>query len=201
VEVRSAFSSRLGAEAGFSLIELMLVVSLLVVVLTAVISLLETTTRLAPREQERSIAIRDAQVGLDRMVRDLRHTYRVIATTDSSMEVLMTVRRVNAAGQTVYEDRHVLYRCNVPHPTNADRRRCVKVEAAAAAALPAISTGEVVIDRVLPGGVFTFSPGPLAPRYVTARVTVPAAGERADGFAHSFTLDDGFYLRNTALAE
>jgi hypothetical protein len=117
------------------------------------------------------------------------------------MEVLTTVRGVNGAGQEVHQDRHVLYRCNVPHPTDAARRRCVKVEAAVGAALPAIASGQVVVDRLSASSVFTFSPSPLAPTYVKARVVVPAAGERADGFAHSVTLDDGFYIRNASLSE
>jgi hypothetical protein len=77
----------------------------------------------------------------------------------------------------------------------------VKVEAAVGASLPAVSTGQVVVDRVLDPGVFTFSPSPLAPTYVTVRIVVPAAGERADGHAHRVTLDDGFYIRNASLAE
>lgn len=188
-------------ERGVSLVELVLVAALLAVVLTAVLSLVESTTALAPRETERSHAIREAQVGLARMVRDLRGSHRVLATSDSSMEVLTTVRRLNAGGQEVHEDRHVLYRCNVPHPTDATRRRCVRIEVAVGAALPAISTGQVVIDRLLESTVFTFSPSPLAPTYVKARVVLPAAGERADGFAHSVTLDDGFYIRNASLSE
>lgn len=187
-------------EAGFSLIELMLVVSLLVVVLTAVLSLAERSTALAPRELERSHVIREGQVGLERMVRDLRGAYRVLATTPSSMEVLATATRT-VSGAQVQQDRHILYRCNVPHPTAAGQRRCVKVEAALGTALPALSSGQVVVDRLTRTDVFTFSPSPLAPNYVTAKVVLPAAGERADGFAYNVTLDDGFYLRNVSLSE
>lgn len=173
-------------ETGFTLIEQLVTMVVLVVVLGAVLALFETTAKIAPRDQERAHSIRDAQVGLDRMGRELRQAYAVNAATPNLLDVNVTIR-----GQS----RRVLYDCNRP--------RCVRRQGAPGADLSGLG-GEVVIDRLLNGvsgePVFTYSPpGAFPPAHVEARVRVPAAGERADGHPHSVVLDDGLALRNISL--
>lgn len=189
-------------ERGFALTELLVVAALLGIVLVAVLSLLDATIRVEARDQERAHVIREAQVGLDRMTRELRQAYRVEAAGPSYVTVLARL-----GGQ----DKQVHYRCDRPHPDSAANphddayRRCRRVEALVGAGLPAIDTGPLVIDRVLngaagaPNPVFTFSPSAIAPNYVTARVEVPARGERAEGLEHTVVLDDGMFMRNLRL--
>ena len=64
-----------GEEAGYSLIELMIVASMMVVVLGAVLSLGDAAQRSTPKDLERAHAIRDTQVGLHRMTRELRQAH------------------------------------------------------------------------------------------------------------------------------
>lgn len=189
-------------EAGFALVELLIVAALLGVVLFAVLSLLDAAVRVEARDQERAHAVREAQVGLDRMTRELRQAYRVVATGPSYVTV-----HVRLGGQ----DTQVHYRCDRPHPDLASNphddgyRRCRRVEALVGAALPAIDTGPIVIDRVLngsaapPDSVFTFSPSAISPTYIRARIEVPARGEREEGIEHKVVLDDGFFMRNLRL--
>ena len=180
-------------ESGYSMIEVLATCLSLIVILGATLSLVDASAKGAPRDQERVHAIRDAQTGLHRMVRELRQAYNVMSTSPTSMEVLVTVR-----GQT----RHVQYRCDVTDPADSNRRRCVRLEAAAGTGLPPVSSGEVVVDRVLNGTtvapVFTFAPDGLNPRTVDVEIRTPAKGERAEGFAHAVTLQDGFFIRNSA---
>jgi Tfp pilus assembly protein PilX len=153
-------------EGGWSLIELMLTCVLLIIVMGGTLSLLDTSAKIAPQEQERANAIRDAQVGLARMTRELRQATQVISATASTVSVKVPVAGVS---QTV------TYTC-----TDACRRTQG-------------SSTEVVIARVLNGStVFTFDGG----NYFEARIEVPAKGERAEGLRHDIVLDDGFYLRN-----
>ena len=60
-------------EAGWTLVELLIVVLLLGVVLTAVLSITDGTQKTATADNERTNTIGDAQVGIARIADDLRH--------------------------------------------------------------------------------------------------------------------------------
>jgi type II secretory pathway pseudopilin PulG len=173
--------------AGYALVELMVVASLLVVVLGAILALGETTQRIAPKESERAQVIREAQVGLHRMTRELRNAYQALPTvpaptvTGSTMQA--TVRGYDGVPRTVRYD------CDEPHPTDQAYTRCLR-QVYSGGTWPA---GEVVIDRVLNGStVFALTP----PDYVGAKVEVAARGGLKDGYDHRIILEDGFYMRN-----
>jgi prepilin-type N-terminal cleavage/methylation domain-containing protein len=168
-------------ERGYSLIELMVVAALLAVVLGAILTLAEATQRIAPQETERAHVIREAQVGLDRMTRELRQAYAAPAVSGSTVEASVLGR----GGAT----RTVRYDCDEAHPTESGYTRCLRQVLTGGT----WSTGEVVIDRVLNGtSVFTATP----PDYVRAAVEVAARGDRKTGYTHRVILDDGFYMRN-----
>jgi hypothetical protein len=175
-------------EAGYALTELLLVSSLLVIVLGAILMLGEASQRIAPKETERAHVIREAQVGLHRMTRELRHTY--LAPTVSASAIQADVL-VPGGTQTVR------YECDKTHPTNTAYRRCLRY-------VGAETDGEVVIDRVLNGAsgsptpVFTSHDGDGDGRvdYIRAVVEVAAAGDLKNGYRHRVVLDDGFYMRN-----
>lgn len=159
-------------ESGWSLIELVLVCALLLVVMGGTLSLLETSGKIAPQEQERAHAIQEAQVGLARMTRELRQATKLITPTAPSNVGVITVD-TPVAGIS----RRVTYTC-----TDACRRTQV-----------GSSLNEIVIARVLNGAtVFTLT----GTNYFEARIEVPAKGERVEGLRHRIVLDDGFYMRN-----
>jgi type II secretory pathway pseudopilin PulG len=187
---RAGVTGRIAAgQSGTTLIELLMVSALLAVVLGAILGLLDNSSRQAPKDQERAHAIADVQVGLDRMVRELRQAYQL-----RSFDAV----KIDADAKIQGRDRRLVYQCDVPHPTRANTRRCVRYEIATDGSQ---TPQEVVIDRVLNGTaanpVFTYPPGsPLAHYYVAVKMEVPAAGDLAEGFQHKVVLDDGFYLRN-----
>jgi type II secretory pathway pseudopilin PulG len=167
--------------AGYALVELLLVASLLIVVLGAILALGETTQRIAPKESERAHVIREAQVGLHRMTRELRHAYEAPTVTGSTMQAAV----LGANGTT----RTVRYDCDEAHPTDAAYTRCLRHVFSGGS----WTGGEVVIDRVLNGTtVFAATP----PDYVTATVQVAARGGLQDGYDHRVILEDGIYMRN-----
>jgi type II secretory pathway pseudopilin PulG len=173
--------------AGYALVELMVVASLLVIVLGAILALGETTQRIAPKESERAHVIREAQVGLHRMTRELRHAYQALPTvaapTVSGSTMEASVRGLNGSTRTVRYD------CDEPHPTDSAYTRCLRQVYSGGS----WSAGELVIDRVLNGTtVFTATP----PDYVRATVEVAARGGLKDGYDHRVILDDGIYMRN-----
>jgi Tfp pilus assembly protein PilX len=168
-------------EAGYALIELMVVASLLIIVLSAILALGETTQRIAPKEKERAHVIREAQVGLHRMTRELRHAYEAPTVTGSTM--LANVRGVGGSTATVRYD------CDEAHPTDPAYTRCVRQVFTGGA----WSAADPVIDRVLNGtAVFAFT----SPDYVSATVEVAARGDLDDGYDYRVVLADGFYMRN-----
>jgi Tfp pilus assembly protein PilX len=159
----------------------MVVASLLVIVLSAILALGETTQRIAPKESERAHVIREAQVGLHRMTRELRHAYQAPTVSGSAMQA--NVLGTNGATATVRYD------CDEAHPTDLTYTQCVRQVFSSGS----WSAEELVIDRVLNGTtVFDLTP----PDYVSATVEVAARGDLNDGYDHRVILEDGFYMRN-----
>jgi hypothetical protein len=145
-------------------------------VLGAILALAETTQRIAPKESERANVIREAQVGLHRMTKELRHAYQAPTVSGSSMQ---------ASVLTPSGTRAVSYECNHAHPTDSAYTRCLRV---------AGGTSEVIVDRVL-NGTTVFSQ-PDGTNYVRVAVEVAARGDLKDGYDHRVVLDDAIYMRN-----
>ncbi len=176
---------RLRSEKGMSLMELLVVMSLASVVMLALLGLLDSAVQTAPRDEERANSIREGQAGLHVMTRELRQANKVWTPGKTQIYV------------NIGDDTHVLYDCGVVHPDDATQRQCLRWEAAVGSELPLDAPGQVVVERRLPGDVFTYAPSLINPTYVKVHIQVPQAGDRADGYHANLSLDDGFYLRNT----
>ena len=158
-------------------------------VMGAILSLVETLGQQAPKDEERALALREAQAGMHRMTRELRQAYKVLDAQPKSMYVLVA--------RSTPPDMHVKYDCDVLDPANTSYRRCVRWAAPVGQELPLSEPGEIVIERGLSEVNFGYSPSALSPTYVTVHIKVPQKGERTTGYKSNFVLDDGFYLRNT----
>lgn len=181
-------------EDGVGLIEVVVVSAILAIVVVAILNVLDTAVRQVPKDVEWTHAIAEGRVGMARLVRELRQAERINGATPNRLDFEVPVGGVT---------RRVMYACDVPEAEA--RRRCTRVEAPAGGVLPAPSTGDRVVARVLNGTpedpVFTYTPDAIGARYVRARVLVPASGARRaeDGFRHPVVLEDGAYLRNQDL--
>jgi hypothetical protein len=186
-------------EAGYALTELLLVSSLLVIVLGAILMLGEASQRIAPRETERAMVIRDAQVGMDRMTRELREAHNVVSPAAGTSAAVFDAWVPTTDPLVPTGQRRVSYECNVAHPTEpAPFTRCVRYDVSAAGVK---SNPQVVVDWVLNGNagstlpVFVRGSAPTTD-YVKATVEVAARGERKTGYSSKVLLEDGFYMRN-----
>lgn len=184
VRLQTAFRRLARAQSGFTLVETMFVAATLSVILIAILNVSDVAQKTVPKDQERANVISEAKTGLHGMTRELRQATAVYVTSPTTIEVDAPFRGVST---------RISYRCDEPHPTNSDWRRCVRV---------AGTNSRMVIDRVLndddANPVFTYTTDPQngQPTYVAVRLDVPAAGDRKDGHKHKVILEDGFYMRN-----
>jgi prepilin-type N-terminal cleavage/methylation domain-containing protein len=177
--------AHLRSERGMTLAELLVGMVVASVVMLALLGLLDSAIKTAPRDEERANSIREGQAGLHVMTRELRQANKVWTPGKTQIYV------------NIGDDTHVLYDCGVVHPEDETQRQCLRWEAAIGSELPLDSAGQVVVQRRLPGDVFTYEPSLINPTYVKVHIQVPQAGDRADGYHADLVLDDGFYLRNT----
>jgi prepilin-type N-terminal cleavage/methylation domain-containing protein len=177
-------------ERGFTLPELLTSILIFGFLMAGMLGLLSSGARHAPREQERSLAITEAQVGLGKMVRELRQAYKIESAGNNWIQA--DVRRLSTNTNILVE-----YDCG-----NAVTGKCVRRQTTIGGTLPA--QGVTVIPRILnsattgANAVFTYS-DPIYPLslYVTVRLEVPSAGQlQRTGHSHKIVYEDGFYLRN-----
>ena len=174
-------------QRGFTLTEQLVVAGGLAVILAAILGLSDVATKMAPQDRERVHALGEAQVGLDRMTRELRTAHAI------TIEPFRAQAAILRGGATIT----VTYDCSAAPAEGL--RRCVRSQTGGTATAPT-----TVIDRVANANtrpVFTATTRPDAagvPRttYVRALIEVPSRGERKVGGRARIVLDDGFFLRN-----
>lgn len=198
-------------ESGFTLIEVVFISLLLAVVLIPIFNSLDFASTRAPQTVEYANAISDGTTGLQRMIQEIRQAYEIVNTNGDANTGFGS--EIDFYAIINDQNLEIKYDCNQPYPTNTGNafastyHRCLRVAAAKGTALPAISTGTVVIDRVLnpnnvfPNNVFKFigasgTPDPVNVTYVQAAVQVPARGPLTKGLAHPITLADGTAIPN-----
>jgi prepilin-type N-terminal cleavage/methylation domain-containing protein len=191
-------------EAGLTLIELTVVMALFAIVLGAVMGPMIFTQKQAPKDITYAQSISDATSGLQRMMREIRNAYKINATdgdpTSGAGSMIDFSAYLND-GSGSDQDYEVRYDCAQPSKTKTGYYACVRVAAKTGTALPAISTGAVIIDRVKSPNVFTFdgvngTPDLIYPSYIQANVQVPAGGSLYNGLKHLITLNNGTALPN-----
>ena len=169
-------------ERGFTLVELLVGMTVLVILMMATFNVLDDSTKLAIRDNDRTTAVRDAQVGLDRMIRELRHTSLVNSATPQVLDVNVTRRGV---------DRRVVFDCSVAVPGATGLRRCMRT--------PSGGPAELLVDRVRDIGAdasaFTYTPASGA-RHVRVRIGVAVDGGKKGGYGDALVLTDGTALRH-----
>jgi len=177
-------------QRGFSLIETMFAAVILIVVLGAILTASEAAQRVVPKDEALAFTLRDSQVALDRMTRELRQAYSINSNTATKMDANVRLRGVTGSTGTTF--RRVVYDCSIAVAGSPGIEQCVRYE---------VSTGgvagpqETVVPRVRTAS-FSYEPSSAAPKYVRATLNVPATGERKQGYAHDVFLDAGFYMRN-----
>jgi prepilin-type N-terminal cleavage/methylation domain-containing protein len=178
-------------ERGFTLVELLVTALVMVVVLLGTMQVLDDSTRMAAQDTDRGHAIREAQVGLDRMVREARHARAVVAAGPQALE--LDVRRRGV-------DSRVRFDCSVAEPGRPGLSRCTRTVVSG----PGAGTAEPLVTAIAPvqgsPTVFTYSPAAGPARYVRVQLGVAVDGGRAAGGHDArLVLSDGTALRNVGV--
>jgi type II secretory pathway pseudopilin PulG len=166
---------RLGADqSGHTLVELLVALPIALIVLSVALLALETTVRQEHRTRDHSATLRDQQVGLERMTRELREATSFTFLTSQKVEFEAYLR--SAGGL-----RRIRYDCS--SGTN-----CLRLEGPVGGT---VSGPTPIIDALENPDVFEPEPDFVNPRYVGVVASVRIAPERP-----LITLRDGVDLRN-----
>jgi prepilin-type N-terminal cleavage/methylation domain-containing protein len=177
-------------ERGFTLIELLVATALFLIVLGAALALLDTSNNVAASDQERTHAIRDTQVGVYQMTRELRQAYQLVQASSHKIEVHVWE---NAA------DHDVTYDCTGTSSAGPPLGQCVRYETTGSGQTPATTIVDRLVNAPSSGRppVFAYTTnGSGHTTYATVHIESPAKGERAQGYGYRVVFDDGFFMRN-----
>ena len=166
------------ADEGFTLIEVLVAMSIFFVILGVTLGLLTNVARGVKKDEARTQAAEEAQIGVGRMVRELRQADEVVDMTGSAMDVIARI-----GGNSV----HLRYDCDVASPDDPGNpfdqfyRRCVRRTAPVTdptsptpPALPPLTDGTVIVDRLCPGTSTTSCDSAAAAPVFTCRTSVAA---------------------------
>jgi prepilin-type N-terminal cleavage/methylation domain-containing protein len=214
VLVAGRLRAAVAGQAGFTLVEMLVVLVLTLVVFGGVLTFAESGQRIAKRGGERALAVIEAQTGLYEMTHELRQGYapptnctQPCSGTAPSETNSLDVIVVPDAGAATYR---VRYDCGVTSPTNSSYRECCRYASTtltasptstgpASASAPCGTGGLRVINRLTgPTNVFQPPASATVPTSYTAEIQVPEKGEYTAGYRGTIDLSDGIYLRNVA---
>jgi prepilin-type N-terminal cleavage/methylation domain-containing protein len=173
-------------ESGFSLIEMLIAAALLAGVLGAVLTLLDQSQAMVPHDQERGHAVREAQVGVQLMTRELR-----TATELGTTEPYRLTARVQRSGVSTW----VEYYCG-GSAANPDWGQCVRTVLPSGAPAPLV---RAFTNKNGSGGtpVFSYTTRPDGTiTHVEVHLDVVVRDNEHGRYSYRVPLTDGVYLRN-----
>jgi prepilin-type N-terminal cleavage/methylation domain-containing protein len=177
-------------ESGFTLVELLVAMTLGVVVMGGVLILLIGAMRTQPRLEKQTTNIQTARFVLERLTREIRNGIVVDKATSSSVSFQTYVRRTTCGGSAMSASTTAATKCEVTYTCSGSS--CSRVESA-----PGIYTGTAV--TIFSGlsnsaSVFSYKPNTTAPTYIEVTLKVPDSSGTG-----SLTVSDGASLRNATL--
>jgi prepilin-type N-terminal cleavage/methylation domain-containing protein len=184
--------ARLRDEGGFTLVELMVAMTLGVVVMGGVIFLLIGAMRSQPRLEKQGTNIQTARFVLERLTRELRNGIVVDKATASSVSFQTYVRHATCGVETTAASSVAATKCEVTFSCSSTS--CTRTEAA-----PGVYTGTAV--TIFSGlnnssSVFAYKPSSTYPTYVEITLKIPdPSGSGA------LTVSDAASLRNATLSD
>jgi prepilin-type N-terminal cleavage/methylation domain-containing protein len=174
-------------QRGFTLMELLIAATMGLVVIGGGVMMFTSVVRSEPRTADRSAAIEQGRVTMERMTRELRQGATVTTGGATQLSLLTWVDSASCGGNAATTS----IQCQVTYSCSGGT--CTRVEAA-----PGVQSGTpvTVVSGLTPGTVFTYSScsgAPTVTEFVGIRLVFSAEnGEDA------LTLSDGVDLRNNA---
>ena len=180
---------RLGGEGGYTLIELLVSMTMGVVVLGAVGSLVVSAMQNQPKISERAQDITTARWVLERLTREIRNGIRVDNATSSSVSFETYVRHTTCGGTTLLASTAAPTKCEVTYTCTTTA--CSRTEAA-----PGITTGKAtqIFEGIDSSSVFAYSPSAEEATFIKVTLQMP----NPTGYA-PLIVSDGASLRNATL--
>jgi prepilin-type N-terminal cleavage/methylation domain-containing protein len=162
-------------QSGFTLVELLVAMPIGLIVVFMALLVLDTAVPYELRTREHAQALRDQEVGLERMTRELRDATSFTFLTSQKIEFDVHIR--SAGGL-----RKVQYDCS-----SGDH--CLRLEGPVGGTVS--PAGAVIVDALVNPDVFEPEPDFVNPRYVGLVARVRISDDR-----RLITLRDGIDLRN-----
>lgn len=177
-------------EAGFTLIEMLVAMTLGVVVMGGVIILLIGAMRSQPRIENQANNVQTARWVLGRLTREIRNGIRVDKATASAVSFEAYIRHAECGKSTVLSSSAPPIKCEITYACSGTS--CTRLEAAPTVT---VGTGKTIISGISnPSSVFTWSPG-TSPTYLGITLKIPDS--KGTG---TLTVSDGASLRNATLS-
>jgi Tfp pilus assembly protein PilW len=191
-------------EEGFTLIEMLVAMTMGVVVMGGVLILLIGAMRAQPKLENQGTNIQTARWVMERMTREIRNGIVIDKATPSSVSFQTYVRHATCGGTTTLASTAAPTRCEVTYACSG--RSCTRLEAA-----PGVYTGTastIFSGLSNPSAVFCYVPSKeepsskcgevksgTLPTYIGVTLKLPDS--QGSG---SLTASDGASLRNATLA-
>lgn len=191
-------------EEGFTLIEMLVAMTMGVVVMGGVLILLIGAMRSQPKLENQATNIQTARWVMERMTREIRNGISVDKATASSVSFQTYVRHATCGGTTTLASTAAPTKCEITYTCSGET--CTRLEAA-----PGVYTGTATtLFRGLsnPTGVFCYVPSKnepsskcgevesgILPTYIGITLEIPDS--QGSG---GLTASDGASLRNATLA-
>lgn len=172
-------------EDGFTLVELLIATVITMGVLFVTLALADFAIKTEPEIADRNAKIQKAQVVLERVVRELRQTYDVVAATSSSLTVL-TYDNKAACGSAELDTARpcqVVYACSAGTCT-----RTASEEDGSGTGLT-----QQIVTGLSSDSVFSYTPNATDAQAVEMTIEFPAEEGASED---AITVSDGTTLRN-----
>lgn len=141
--------TRTGAERGYTLVEMVVAMAIVIPITFATFALLEAATRSQARDQSYAQEVTSTQTALARLTHDLRQATSFQLVSPNAIQFQLV------ANGTTYS---VRYDCTASDSLGSSYRRCARTQAVAPSAPPAASStpGALDILHVANGTIATF---------------------------------------------
>lgn len=179
-----------GDEGGFTLVEMLVAMTMGVVVMGGVLILMIGAMRSQPKLEKQAMNIQTARFALERMTWEIRNGIRVDQKTGSSVSFEAYVRHTTCGGTTSLASTAAPIKCEVTYACSGTS--CTRIEAA-----PGVYTGTATtIFNGLsnPTSVFSWSPS-TSPTYIEVTLRLPDSSGSG-----GLTVSNGASLRNATLS-
>jgi prepilin-type N-terminal cleavage/methylation domain-containing protein len=175
-----------GDDRGFTLVELLVAISLLMVVLAGAVPVLISSVNNEPRLRERAGKIQEARALMERLGRDLRSGYFVDSSTSSTLALRTYLHQATCNGDPSPSATAILCRVSYSCASGSCTRQVANPDGSSPGTLRTLVSG------LSNSAIFSYSGSPTS--YIQVSIVFPAKGGD-----DAVTLTDGFGLRNVGL--